>query len=246
MSQFRHMSSEEESRSSVLWEAFSRVKITFLREAKNFLQEKIRPKRANEHKAVLCFYKVPYAWIWDSQSSLLHLFKQRFIMTLAFREWMKAIFLIKTAHYYRLSGGHAASLPRWKDATLANNKVSFFFRLCCRHSIIHCLFNRGLCEASALMQHIHLPSLWRECSHFCVFAFFFLMIHRGEFRWLSLTWRKSSVDFFLFQGCLACFRWWVSANTSPLGSMFQSGCPLHRKFISGYAEGHDMLYKHGS
>lgn len=33
---------------------------------------------------------------------------------------------------------------------------------------------------------------------------------------------------------------------SPLGSIFQSGCPRHRKFISGYAEGHDMLYKHDS
>lgn len=33
---------------------------------------------------------------------------------------------------------------------------------------------------------------------------------------------------------------------SPLGSIFQSGCPRRRKFISGYAEGHDMLYKHDS
>lgn len=35
-------------------------------------------------------------------------------------------------------------------------------------------------------------------------------------------------------------------SASPLGSIFQSGCPQHRKFISGYAEGRDMLYKHDS
>ncbi len=33
---------------------------------------------------------------------------------------------------------------------------------------------------------------------------------------------------------------------SLLGIMLQSGCSRHRKFISGYAEGHDMLYKHDS
>ena len=36
------------------------------------------------------------------------------------------------------------------------------------------------------------------------------------------------------------------ANTSLPGSIFQSGCPQHWKFISGYAEGHDILYKHDS
>lgn len=56
-------------------------------------------------------------------------------------EW-KPSSLIKTVDCSQLSGGHAVSLPRWKDATLANNKVSFFFRLCCRHSVMHCPFKR--------------------------------------------------------------------------------------------------------
>lgn len=60
-------------------------------------------------------------------------------------------------------------------------------------------------------------------------------------------WRQSHVDFFLFQGHLASYHWRVSANTSPpLGGALQSGCPQHRKFISGYAEGRDTLYKHDS
>lgn len=115
----------------------------------------------------------------------------------------------------QICGGHAASLPWWKDATLVNNKVSFFFRPCCRHSIMHYRFNRGLFKASAIMQHIHPLLLWRECSHVCVFFFLFLfyfIIHHGEFRWLSLMWRQSSVDFFLFQGRSVSYHLGVSAK----------------------------------
>lgn len=205
----------------------------------------LRPKWADEHEAFCAFLKAPYAWIWDSKSSLLHSLKQRFILTLAFREWMKAILLMKTVHYSRLSGGHAASLAWWKDATLANNEVGFFFRLCCRHSIMHCLFNRGLCEASALMQHIH-PPLKGMQSFLCVcfFPFLFIIIRHGEFRLLSLMWRQSSVDFSLLSRAFSQLSLASFSITSTPGSSFQIDSPQHWKFISGYAEGRDTLRKH--
>lgn len=166
------------------------------------------------------------SWPWHSES-----------------EW-KPSSLIKTVRCSQLSGGHGASLPRWKDATLANNEVSFFFRLCCRHSIMRRLFNRGLCEASALMQHIHPPLHWRKCSHFCVLAVCFF---------INLLWIQVTVPYIKTKQCwlVSLSRPFtllslVSFNMSPLGSLFQCGRPQHRKFISGYAEGHGMLYKHDS
>lgn len=89
-----------------------------------------------------CLIQVPRAWMWDRKSGLI---KPRFITAgiqrgnenyPANKHW--------ALDCASLSGGHSASPPWWKDATLAYNKVSFFFRSCCRHSIMRCLFNRSL------------------------------------------------------------------------------------------------------
>lgn len=96
--------------------------------------------------------------------------------------------------------GMPFSLPPWKDAaTLENNKVSFFFRPCCRHSIMHRPFNGALCAALALMQCIH-PSLpWSERWFLCVtFHFCLKEITCCEFMSAGISYVKKKKKLLLF------------------------------------------------
>lgn len=127
------------------------------------------------------------------------------------------------------------SLPRWKDAaTLENNKVSFFFRPCCRHSIMHRPFNGALCAALALMQCIH-PSLpWSERWVPCVtFHFCLKEITCCEFMSARISYGKKKKKLFcfliptnLYTSDAVCCAGGFLANAWPLGSAFQ-----HQKFI---------------
>lgn len=127
--------------------------------------------------------------------------------------------------------GMPFSLPPWKDAaTLENNKVSFFFRPCCRHSIMHRPFNGALCAALALMQCIH-PSLpWSERWFLCVtFHFCLKEITCCEFMSAGISFFLLFFDFpttNLYTSNAVCCAGGFLANVSPLGSAFQ-----HQKFI---------------
>lgn len=57
------------------------------------------------------------------------------------------------------------------------------------------------------------------------------MVNSGDY---PLCEDKAVLTSFSFKGVQSAIIW----------ESQQSGCPQHWKFISGYAEGHDMLYKH--
>lgn len=144
MSQLRHIRTQKRKHQPRLLEAFSRMfVITFQRETKDFLRRKIW--RQNRLMSIRDF--IPF-----ENTICLNLGQQMelvaFIWTALYYE--PGILRIKGSHflnkdwaalYFWLSGGHSASLPWWKDATLANNKVSYFFfpaavtRLCTAFSM---------------------------------------------------------------------------------------------------------------
>lgn len=160
--------------------------------------------------------------------------------------------------------GARFSLPPWKDAAaaaaLANNKVSFFFRPCCRHSIMHCPFNGALCAALALMQRIHPPLPWSERRSLCVRVHFNLWeITCCVFTSVGMSYvkKKKKIEtkrllFFdrprtlppptrlHFSNIVCCAGELFAKRGVALGTRVPAS-EIHQ----GCAEGHDLIHKHG-
>lgn len=112
----------------------------------------------------------------------------------------------RAVHYTRLSGGHVASLPWWKDSTLANNEGSFFF-LDSAVVIWLCLFNRGLYKPSAWTHHIY-PLCFDENAVIVLVDWWKFFVWAVKPRWL-VRFRKTnqcSVNCLLFQGHFVIYQ----------------------------------------
>jgi len=184
-----------------VWTAFLyEFKITFRREAKT-----CRRKKENQARmGVLFFLKAAYAWIWDTTSRLLHLLRWRYITTLAFREWMKAIFLIKTEQNIVPDSLEACCfsalmkwccLGKWREASFLDSAAVTQF-LCTA------FFKREVfVKLQPWFDTFILTCFKCEAAiSECFLQAFILNIRRGEARWISILWRQKAVLTFFSNG----------------------------------------------